>query len=144
MSPTTSALDLDKRIAKYKKGKYSDLCEKFERKHKMNSDTFMEKFESGQLDDRDEFFDWYAAKKGFEKWCKKSDILSGIQVRSAKQAIHIASETLEDAGVVVYVITEATLTESTWHVQASALFSKFFIDIDANTGDILSFTSEFK
>ena len=75
-----SALDLDKRIAKYKKGKYSDICEKFERKYKMNSDTFMEKFESGQLDDRDEFFDWFAAKKGFEKWCKKSDILSGINL----------------------------------------------------------------
>ncbi|MHA1265323.1 MAG: hypothetical protein ACTSRS_08835 [Candidatus Helarchaeota archaeon] len=75
-----SALDLDKRIVKYKREKYFDICKKFERKYKMNSDTFMEKFEGGELDDRDDFFDWYAAKKGFEKLNKKLNILSGINL----------------------------------------------------------------
>lgn len=65
------------------------------------------------------------------------------QVKSAKQAIHIASETLEEAGIVTYIITEAKLAEANWHVQAFAFNTKFFIDIDANTGDTLSFTSKF-
>ena len=36
----------------------------------MSSDVFMEKFETGELDDRDDFFDWFAAKKGYDKWMK--------------------------------------------------------------------------
>jgi hypothetical protein len=29
----------------------------------MSSEIFLKKFDSGQLEDRDDFFDWYAAKK---------------------------------------------------------------------------------
>ena len=36
----------------------------------MSSDVFMEKFETGELDDRDDFFDWFTAKKGYDKWMK--------------------------------------------------------------------------
>jgi hypothetical protein len=75
-----SALALDERIARHKKTKYSNLCSNFETKHKMSSDIFMTKFDSGQLDDRDEFFDWYAAKKGLDTWNKKLEILSGISL----------------------------------------------------------------
>lgn len=46
----------------------------------MNSGVFMKKFESGELDDRDDFFDWYAAKKGLDTWSKKLNVLSGISV----------------------------------------------------------------
>lgn len=42
--------------------------------------VFMKKFDSGQLDDSDDFFDWYAAKKGFHIWSKKLKILSGISL----------------------------------------------------------------
>ncbi|MDO9099052.1 MAG: hypothetical protein Q7U60_13150, partial [Candidatus Methanoperedens sp.] len=59
-----SALALDGRIAKHKKAKYAETCKIFEKKFRMNSGVFMKKFESGELDDRDDFFDWYAAKKG--------------------------------------------------------------------------------
>ncbi len=34
----------------------------------MSSDVFMKKFESGELDDRDDFLDWYAAKKALDNW----------------------------------------------------------------------------
>lgn len=75
-----SALALDERIAKHKKAKYANICKNFETKYKMGSDIFMKKFESGEMDDRDDFFDWYAAKKALDNWSKKLDILSGISI----------------------------------------------------------------
>ncbi len=75
-----SALALDERIARHKIVKYSSSCKNFETKYGMSSDIFMEKFDSGQLDDRDDFFDWYAAKKGLDTWNKKLEILSGISL----------------------------------------------------------------
>ncbi len=75
-----SALDTEERIAKYKKTKYFNVCRNFEKKYTMSSDIFIEKFESGLLDDRDDFFDWYAAKKGYNIWNKKLEILSGISL----------------------------------------------------------------
>lgn len=75
-----SALALDERISKHKKAKYTGVCKNFETKYKMSTDVFMKKFESGELDERDDFFDWYAAKKGLDTWGKKLDILSGISL----------------------------------------------------------------
>jgi hypothetical protein len=75
-----SALALDEMIAKHKKARYAKTCKNFETKYKMSSDTFMKMFDSGQLDDSDDFFDWYAAKKGLDIWNKKLDILSGISL----------------------------------------------------------------
>ena len=75
-----SALALDERITKHKKNRYVNICSAFENQYGMNSDIFMEKFETGKLDDRDDFFDWYAAKKGLDNWSKKIQILSGISL----------------------------------------------------------------
>ena len=75
-----SALALDERITKHKKNRYVNICSAFENQYGMNSDIFMEKFETGKLDDRDDFFDWYAAKKGLDNWSKKLQILSGISI----------------------------------------------------------------
>ena len=73
-------LVLDERLAKHKKARYYDLCKDFETKYKMSSDIFMQKFESGHLDDLDDYFDWYAAKKGLNHWNKKLNILSCISL----------------------------------------------------------------
>ena len=75
-----SALAFDERITKHKKNRYVNICSAFENQYGMNSDIFMEKFETGKLDDRDDFFDWYAAKKGLDNWSKKLQILSGISI----------------------------------------------------------------
>jgi hypothetical protein len=75
-----SALALDERITRHKKSKYSRICTNFETKYKMCSEFFLKKFDSGQLDDRDDFFDWYAAKKGLDSWSKKLEILSRISL----------------------------------------------------------------
>jgi len=75
-----AALEQNERVAKYKIKKYSGICENFEKKYGMNSDLFMEKFDSGELGDDDDFFEWYAAKRGLDIWNKKLKIISGIQI----------------------------------------------------------------
>ena len=67
-------------VAKYKIKKYSDICENFEKNYETDSDTFMEKFNSGEPGDDDDFFDWYAAKRGLDTWNKKLKIILGIQI----------------------------------------------------------------
>ena len=75
-----SALIRDAHIAAYKKKKYGGICKRFEEKYNMNSDVFMDKWGSGKLDDRDDYFDWFAAKKGFDVWDRRLQILAGVNV----------------------------------------------------------------
>lgn len=75
-----AALEQNERVAKYKIKKYSDICENLEKKYEMDSDTFMEKFDSGELGDDDDFFDWYAAKRGLDIWNKKLKIIPTIDI----------------------------------------------------------------
>jgi transposase-like protein len=69
------ALMYSERVAKYKIKKYSDVCNIFEKKYGMDSALFMDKFDSGKLGDNDDFFDWYAAKRGFDIWNKKLKVI---------------------------------------------------------------------
>ena len=41
--------------------------EEFERKYSMNSDEFLKKFESGELGDEQDFFEWWGLLKGLKK-----------------------------------------------------------------------------
>jgi len=75
-----SALIRDAHIASYKKKKYTSVCERFEKKYNMSSDEFMDKWESGMLDDRDDYYDWFAAKKGLDIWDKRLRILAGLDI----------------------------------------------------------------
>lgn len=59
---------------------YENICLEFERQFGMTSDEFMQQFESGKLGDDQEYFDWYAAKRGLDIWRERRDILSGVSV----------------------------------------------------------------
>lgn len=59
---------------------YSRICKAFEKKHKLTSAKFMEKFDAGALGDEQEFFDWYAAMRGLNLWRERYEILSGVSV----------------------------------------------------------------
>ena len=59
---------------------YSSICKNFEKKYKMNSAKFIEKFEAGALGDDQEYFDWYAATRGLNLWSERYEILSGVSV----------------------------------------------------------------
>jgi hypothetical protein len=53
-------------------------CKEFEKKYRMDSDQFLRKFESGELGDDVQWFDWYASCKGRQLWEKKYKVLSEI------------------------------------------------------------------
>ena len=59
---------------------YAGICKMFEKKHKMNSEKFLEQFDAGKLGDEQEFFDWYAAARGLNLWRERYEILSGASV----------------------------------------------------------------
>lgn len=74
------SFDRELEVAKFKINRYSLICKNFEKKYKMSSDEFIAQFESGKLNENDDFFDWYAAKRGVEIWDKKFQILLGISL----------------------------------------------------------------
>ncbi len=45
---------------------YQRICQQFEQKYEMTSDKFLLKFESGELDDSPDYFDWFAAKRALD------------------------------------------------------------------------------
>ncbi len=57
---------------------YEQICLEFEQQFNMTSDEFMRQFESGHLGDDQEYFDWYAAKRGLDIWRERRDILAGV------------------------------------------------------------------
>jgi hypothetical protein len=75
-----NALHREAKWAKAKYDHFSRICQTFERKHRLSSDEFMERFESGDLGDDAEYFDWYAAKRGQDLWKRRLHILSGVQI----------------------------------------------------------------
>jgi hypothetical protein len=45
---------------------YQSICRQFEQKYGMTSDEFLLKFEPGELDDLQDYFDWFAAKRALD------------------------------------------------------------------------------
>ncbi len=72
---TSSAAQANQRL-KY----YATLCHQFEQKFGLTSAEFMQKFDAGDLGDAQEYFDWYAAKRGLDIWHERREILSGVSV----------------------------------------------------------------
>jgi len=59
---------------------YRDALKELESKHGLDTRAFLKKFESGQLDDSSDFFDWYAFAKLLDRWQKaQAAIRSAIQ-----------------------------------------------------------------
>ncbi len=66
--------------AKLRRDYYEGTCQSFESRHKMSSDEFLTRFDAGELGDDAIYFDWYAAKRGFDLWERRYRILSGVSV----------------------------------------------------------------
>lgn len=75
-----SALRQYRFIAEYKAEKYSKKCETFEAKYGIDSSLFIKKFESGDIGHEDDFFDWYAAKKGLDIMTRKLKVIEGTRI----------------------------------------------------------------
>jgi len=74
------ALRAETEQAKLRRDYYEGTCRTFENRHKMPSDEFLRRFDAGELGDDATFFDWYAAKRGFDVWERRYRILSGVSV----------------------------------------------------------------
>ena len=75
-----SALRREADLAGARRAYFARQCSVFEQEHRMTSAEFLERFESGELGDDVEYFDWYAAKRGLDLWERRARILAGIQV----------------------------------------------------------------
>jgi len=49
---------------------YKKSIKDFERKYHLSTDVFQKKFESGQLGDESDYFDWYAFAQLLDRWQK--------------------------------------------------------------------------
>ena len=59
---------------------YKNILKEFEQKQCLSTHIFLKRFESGQLGDDKDYFDWYAFAKLLSKWRKaQSEIRSAIQ-----------------------------------------------------------------
>ncbi len=74
-----SALEHEKHLAKYKIDRYAMICDEFEDRYDLISTEFIQKFEAGELIGEDNYFEWYAAKRGLDHWKRKLALLTGIK-----------------------------------------------------------------
>lgn len=59
---------------------YKKALEEFEQKYQLTTQTFLKRFEGGELGDEADYFDWYAFAKLLARWREtQSAIRSAIQ-----------------------------------------------------------------
>lgn len=75
-----SALRREAELAYARCTHFERACRAFEQRYQISSEKFIERFEAGSLGDDAEYFDWYAAKRGWDLWERRFRILSGIKV----------------------------------------------------------------
>lgn len=75
-----TALNREVVLARARRKSYERNCREFETRFGLSSDQFLNDFEAGALGDDPEYFDWYAAKRGFDLWDRRSKILDGVVV----------------------------------------------------------------
>lgn len=75
-----AALARETVLARARRKSYERSCREFETQFNVSSDQFLVDFEAGKLGDDPEYFDWYAAKRGFDLWDRRSKILDGVMV----------------------------------------------------------------
>ncbi len=49
---------------------YKKTLKEFEKKYRLTTQTFLKKFEAGQMGDESDYFDWYAFAKLLAHWRK--------------------------------------------------------------------------
>ena len=75
-----AALSREATLANARRNAYKRTCQEFETRFGVLSDQFLREFEDGKLGDDLEYFDWYAAKRGFDLWDRRTRILTEVTV----------------------------------------------------------------
>ena len=80
MNIVKSGLAIEENILKMSLDECKKDLESFERKYKMSSEEFIQKFESGDLGDDAEWFDFLFAYRAYEHVRKKLKLMEEIQI----------------------------------------------------------------
>jgi len=75
-----SGLEIEENILTMSLDEYRADLETFERKYKMSSEEFIQKFESGDLGDDADWFDFLFAYRAYEHVKKKLKLIEEIQI----------------------------------------------------------------
>jgi len=75
-----SGLAIEENILKISLNEYKKDLETFERKYKMSREAFIQKFESGDLGDNAEWFDFLFAYRAYEHVKKKLKLIGEIPI----------------------------------------------------------------
>ena len=54
---------------------YKRALKQFEQKYRLSTQTFLKRFEAGQMGDDADYFDWYSFAKLFVRWQKTQSAL---------------------------------------------------------------------
>lgn len=73
------AVNRQTEMARARLSQFEADCRGFEETYGMTSETFLARFEAGELGDDPDWFDWFAAAKGKRSWEKKLGILQGLK-----------------------------------------------------------------
>lgn len=79
-STLRAALRREAALAHSRRQAYERTCQKFEDQFNITTEQFLSDFEAGELGDDLAYFDWYAAKRGFDLWDRRTKILDGVSV----------------------------------------------------------------
>ena len=80
MAIVKSGLAIEENILKISLDEYKKDLETFERRHKMSSEEFIQKFESGDLGDDAEWFDFLFAYRAYEHVRKKLKLIEEMPI----------------------------------------------------------------
>lgn len=75
-----AALELEENILKFSLQKYRAQVTQFEKNHHFSTKTFLQNFNSGELGDKSEWFDWLFAYKAVEHVKEKLSSLKEIKL----------------------------------------------------------------
>ena len=64
--------------ARRRRDYFAEKCQHFEESYEMDSELFLQKFEQGELGDKIDYFDWYAAKRGLDLWEERCQMMNGM------------------------------------------------------------------
>lgn len=67
-------------LAREKRDEFVKECQAFEEKYRISSDDFLMRFESGDLGDEPDYFEWQFAKESLDKWNRRYQILLGVSL----------------------------------------------------------------
>ncbi len=75
-----SGIIFKKKLLSVKVENYLKRLKVFEKKHKMKSEAFLKKFNSGKLGDDEEWFDWLFVYETYSKIIEQKKIIDGLSL----------------------------------------------------------------